>query len=446
MSDYLDSKFTPGSARSERPSPLIETWYPAAQVAARDREIAEWDRQHYASEPPDDTADQDERGRTWQPVDLGPILRGERVKPRPSVGLSRSDGLRLLYPGKEHAVIGETESGKSWITTACAAVELLAGHVVVYCHFEEADPDGTVERLQLLDVPDDVILAKFKFVGPEEPLNPMWLAEFGLLEPAPSLAIIDGVNEAMALHDWDADKSHGAAAFRRRLVKPFTAVGTAVLSADHVVKDRERRGRFAMGSVHKGNGLSGALVMVENVEPFGRGQRGRSHVFVTKDRPGALRKHGHAGKTPSKTFMGELVVDDSNECWFEVVFCAPAGDSNSAAITEESQNPDDDAVYAVVADVLAADATANTRAVRARSGMSKDRTADALTRLVLAGRLTETTGPRGARLYGLADGTPTGPPVRSYRTGDQWDQSATGPGTTEDQSGPVGTSEVDGDD
>lgn len=380
----------------------------------------------------------DDRGRSWRPVDLGPILRGERKQARTSVGLARSDGLRLLYPGKEHSAVGETESGKSWICTGSSAAELVVGNVVLYVHFEEADPADTVERLQLLGVPDDVILARFRFLGPEEPLHPLWLEEFGLLDPAPSLVVLDGVNEAMALHDWDADKVAGAAAYRRRLVKPFTAVGAAVLGADHVVKDRERRTRFAMGSVHKGNGLSGSLIMVENVEPFGRDQRGCSHVFVTKDRPGALRRHGRNGKTPGKTFMGELIVDDTND-WFELAFLAPAARPDGVEQPDTAANPDDEAVRAVVADIVATGGTANMRAVRARSGISKDRTADALMRLVFAKQLTETTGPRGARVYDLADDQLTGPPVRSYRTGDQWDQSTTGPETSGDHSGPVGT-------
>ena len=44
--------------------------------------------------------------------------------------------------------------------------------------------------------------------------------------------------------------------------------------------------RDAYGSVHKGNALNGARFALQNVEPFGRGMRGRSHLFVTKDRPG----------------------------------------------------------------------------------------------------------------------------------------------------------------
>jgi hypothetical protein len=83
---------------------------------------------------------------------------GEHVTPEPTVGVARTDGLRLLYPGKEHAVIGEMESGKSWLALACVAAEIVRGNRVVYVHFEEADPGDTIERLRALGVRDDEIL------------------------------------------------------------------------------------------------------------------------------------------------------------------------------------------------------------------------------------------------------------------------------------------------
>jgi len=52
------------------------------------------------------------KATTWEAFDLGPYLRGEIERPEPSLGLARSDGLRPLYHGREHAVLGETESGR----------------------------------------------------------------------------------------------------------------------------------------------------------------------------------------------------------------------------------------------------------------------------------------------------------------------------------------------
>src|SRR6476659_2337181 len=73
----------------------------------------------------------DEEPTTWEPIDVGPYLRGEVERPQPSVGIYRSDGLRLLYPGREHAVVGATESGKTWYAAGSAAAEIADGHRVI---------------------------------------------------------------------------------------------------------------------------------------------------------------------------------------------------------------------------------------------------------------------------------------------------------------------------
>jgi hypothetical protein len=133
---------------------------------------------------PHDTVDTvDDEPDTWAPVDLAPYVDGTIVRPEPTIGLARSDGLRLLYPGKEHAVIGEMEAGKSWVAIACVAAELLAGRHAVYIHFEESDPTDTVERLRALGVPAAAIRSRLRFVGPERPVAPAALA--ALLNPVP---------------------------------------------------------------------------------------------------------------------------------------------------------------------------------------------------------------------------------------------------------------------
>lgn len=345
---------------------------------------------------------------SWAPIDLGPYLRGEIVRPEPSLGMARTDGLRLLYPGKEHAAIGEMEAGKSWFALGCVAVELNAEHHVVYAHFEECEPSDSVDRLVALGVRDCDIMRFLRFVGPERPVSPDALAAL-LAPPVPTLVIFDGVNEAMALHRWAIREEDGAAEYRRRLVKPCTRVGAAVLSLDHVVKDAERRTRNALGSIHKGNGLSGSLILLENAEPFGRGQRGRSHVFVTKDRPGFLRRHGKPDpKVPGKTFMGELVVDDTRRSvpFLEVVFHAPKDDGAVAESTGSSMLAAE--VFAAL-EALPGKGVDSERALFAqcrKAGMSASNThiRVAVDDLIADARLVEVVGKRGAKGYQIPGG------------------------------------------
>jgi len=339
---------------------------------------------------------------SWQPLDLGPYLRGEVVRPEPTIGVSRRDGLRFIYPGKEHSVIGEMEAGKSWFALACVAAELDQGHAVVYVHFEEADPSDTVERLQALGVPDAAIAERFRFVVPARPVTEAQIGR--LVADHPSLAILDGVNEGMAMHGAAIREEDGVAAFRRLLIRPFINAGTAVLSADHVVKDRENRGRYALGSIHKGNALSGALILLENADPFGRNARGRSHIYVTKDRPGHLRRHGRGTKTSGKTFMGEMIVDDTRThvSYLDLAILPPA---DPKPTEDESEKADAlaDAVHQVIA-ALPDQTVGSERALFAemrKAGWKVDdyRIRDAVDDLIAHGRAEEHIGPRRAKGY-----------------------------------------------
>lgn len=353
-------------------------------------------------EPDDDETEP----TTWEPFDLGPYLRGEIERPQPSIGIVRSDGVRVIYPSREHAVLGETESGKTWFALGCVVSELLAGHHVVYIHYEEADATSTIERLRLLGVADAMIESQFRFVAPMKAARKEWLAE--LLAPAPSLVVHDGINEAMSLHGADIMAADGAATFRRNLIMPCTRAGAATLACDHLPKDREKRGRDAYGSVHKGNALDGARIVLENREPFGRGLRGVSYVFVTKDRPGFLRINGRPTKTPGKTFMGALVVDDSRTFEpFEMPFYAPSdGDG-----TLDGPGGEQTAASAELADIVhqmimaLPDRTVESKRrlfAQMRSAGQTFREGamrDAVDDLVLAGRLVELPGKRKAIGY-----------------------------------------------
>jgi hypothetical protein len=165
-------------------------------------------------------------------------------------------------------------------------------------------------------------------------------------------------------------------------------VCAAVLSCDHVPKDRAVRGREAFGSVHKGNGLTGVLILLENVDAFGRSRSGASKVFTTKDRPGYLRQHGQESGLPGKTYMGMLKVDDTKK-WHEyldLAFLAPKEKPEAEGAEPVSREAADEAKVRAAIDRLAAkDQKPTRRQIEATTGISKQRTGDALVRLVLRG-------------------------------------------------------------
>lgn len=232
---------------------------------------------------------------SWQPLDLAAIVAGvqagEIVGPVPALML-RTDGVPLLYPGEVHSLAGEPESGKGWIALACAAELLRDGARVLLLDFEDAAPN-IVTRLLALGAPAAAIVDAFTYVRPDDALQPGTLAQ--LLDGTPyALAILDGATEAFALLGLDSYANQDVPRFLRTLARPIAATGAAVLLIDHVTKDRETRGRFALGAQHKLAGVTAAYG-VDVIDPPSRTTAGRVKLTVHKDRPGHVRGHAAAG-------------------------------------------------------------------------------------------------------------------------------------------------------
>ena len=155
MSDRMSDDIARGEAlaRSGKHTPTTEFNRQVEGIPPPDEPPDDDPYRDTAHEPSDDHADDQSDGddpTTWEPIDLTPWLNGEiEPPPEPSLGIARSDGLRLIYPGREHALVGETECGKTWLALGCVAAELTAANHVVYIHYEEGDPGSTLERLPL---------------------------------------------------------------------------------------------------------------------------------------------------------------------------------------------------------------------------------------------------------------------------------------------------------
>ena len=259
-------------------------------------------------QPPDDDAEPEARCRPWQPVDLGAVLDGTYQPPQPTVG-RREDGTGMLYPGRAHTVVSETEGGKTWLALSWALDEMNAGHHVVYIDFED-DEGGVVGRLLLLGAHRDLIRAQFHYLRPEMAIgtgiNRDDLDRV-LSAYEPTLGVIDGITEAMTVHGLNPLDNADAATFGRLLPKRITEAGAACASLDHVTKAAEGRGRYALGAVHKLNALNGAAYLLENRTPFGVGLTGRSTIRIAKDRPGQLRRNA-LPSTGGSYWFGDLVL------------------------------------------------------------------------------------------------------------------------------------------
>ncbi|OPC83046.1 hypothetical protein B4N89_20760 [Embleya scabrispora] len=227
----------------------------------------------------------------WAPLDLTDVVAGKQLNAAPEF-LQRDDGESLLYAGKIHSVSGESESGKTWLLLLACAQLIGAGGVVLYLDFEDS-AEGIVGRLMALGIPADLILQGLRYCRPDIPIDDAARSVIGAVieRDRPGLCVVDGVTEAMNLHGLDPLDNKGAAQFYEAVPRFVARKGPAVAMIDHVVKDAEKRGRYAMGAQHKLAGIDGAAYLVEPIKPFGYGAHGISRVRVAKDRPGRVREH-----------------------------------------------------------------------------------------------------------------------------------------------------------
>ncbi|WP_347351730.1 AAA family ATPase [Intrasporangium sp.] len=322
---------------------------------------------------------------TWAPVDLSAALDGTWTPPAPSVGL-RSDGVGLFYPGKAHTVSGESESLKTWFVLSAARDEITNGEHVVFVDFED-DAGPVVARLLLMGANPDRIGGLFHYVRPESPLSEGqgWAdLEALLYDVRPSLAVVDGVTEGMTLHGLDPLSNRDAATFGRLLPRRLTAAGAAAVSLDHLTKSTETRGRYALGAVHKLNGLDGAAYVLEGRKAAGIGLVGRSTVRIAKDRPGQLRKHA-LPSSGGLHWFADVVLDATTEGLADIDVVAPEAHAPGGTDVRPTH------LMAKISAVLADKGPLSQRQILALVGGKRDYAIKALTFLTIDGHVTEKT-------------------------------------------------------
>lgn len=247
----------------------------------------------------------DTDGHPWAPQDLTEILAVGDV-PVPTTVLARADGACLLYPRAVHSFAGEPESGKTWIGLIGCAQTLNAGHVATYIDFEDR-AGRVVPRLLSLGVAESAVAARFRYIRPTTPLDASGARRMDSACADAALVVVDGVTEAMSLHQLDVNALNDAAEFLRIIPRRIADLGPAVLQIDHLPKDADKQGRFAVGSGHKLAGLDGAAFMVKVIDPFGRGKVGRARINLSKDRHGTIREYAHGAA------VAELILDATGD-------------------------------------------------------------------------------------------------------------------------------------
>lgn len=248
---------------------------------------------------------------SWKPVDFTPFLDGTHQEVKPEL-MARSDGQFLLYAGKVHSFYGESESGKSWVAQYAAAEQLKLDKKVIYIDFE-SDPADLHKRLTLLGVERYQISKNWVYLKPESArdiYDPYWKA---LLAPGAALVVIDGVTEALTMWGGETKDNDSITKWMREFPRKIASEsGAAVVQIDHVTKNSETRGRFAIGGQAKLATVDGAAYLIEPIEVLAPGKVGSLTMRVTKDRPGFVRSISGFYRKSDRTQEASLITVDSS--------------------------------------------------------------------------------------------------------------------------------------
>ena len=257
---------------------------------------------------------------SWYPKPLD--LTGESEEPAPEF-LARNDGHRLFYRGKINALLGESESGKTWVALHAVAQSLHLQEKVIYLDFEDSGK-GILGRLRALGL-EDRHFENFTYANPDSNLTLDERIDLidALMEIVPELIVVDGVNAAMTLMNLELTSNRDATFFSQQLLKPLALSGACVITIDHVTKSKESRGNYAIGAQAKRADINGAAIMCEVVLPFGRGMSGELTLKVTKDRPGHVRANSKEAK-----FAGTVSLKSSADGSVVMTILAPNGERN----------------------------------------------------------------------------------------------------------------------
>ncbi len=239
---------------------------------------------------------------SWWPRDVEAYLSNASPEPPPAQ-LHRTDGSALFYLCRVNGIIGESESGKSWLALEAVFQAVRAGQHVTYLDFEDSE-QGVRNRLKALGL-TDAEQRRVAYINPDEFFHPSLPTGRDLFahlsEWRPALVIFDGFNASMTIQGLELNSNKDATQFAQVLLKPMAAMGPAVVYVDHTSKqgshDDDSHG--AIGAQAKRAMTTGCCIKVTVVDQFGKGKIGKLKIKVDKDRQGDVRglstKDGYIG-------------------------------------------------------------------------------------------------------------------------------------------------------
>jgi hypothetical protein len=326
---------------------------------------------------------------SWAPINLNALPDKPPIEP--TLG-----GTSLLYPGKRHVFSGPPESAKTLAAYTMLILVARTGHTGILIDFEMGSRDAKKRLQELGATPDEIDL--IPYLEPDIPATPARLKV--LVDLQPQLVVIDAAAGAYQAEGLDDNKRADVERFSRLYVGAFWLAGIATIIIDHVVKNIEGRGKFAIGSERK-LGSSDVHLGFDTIQPISRGTSGRYKITTHKDRGGCL-KRGHIADL-------ELESDpDTNAISWRCVEPKPT-------TSEGGYFRPTHLMEKVSINLETRTEPASRNEIAGELGGTKEYVLKAITALVTEDFVTETPGPRRSKLltsksrYREADDTPPDP-------------------------------------
>jgi len=335
---------------------------------------------------------------TWAQVDHDSAFAAmANGRPMPDIGYMtstpNSPPFPLLYSGKINGVHGDSEAGKSWFSQHIATQELRASRHVLYLDFED-DASGVYGRLLELGATEDQIRTYFHYVNPQNKLTvfeQLGYAKLIGMDKTHSLAVVDGVTEAMSLESLTGRDENEVAKWHQLVTKPLAAKGWGVFMIDHMPHGESR----AIGSQHKRSAITGVSYSLDSIANFAPGASGRSRIHVVKDRPGWIRSAAAPGKGAGGQWYGDFVLDATLHMLQPSIWPWKQDEAEGKGYEEGPQRSVMDAIAAFVDKHQGCTGRTIRTAVKGRA----QSVLWALDHMVETGALRTESGPRNALLH-----------------------------------------------
>ncbi|MFE7797002.1 bifunctional DNA primase/polymerase [Nocardia sp. NPDC057440] len=281
---------------------------PAAPGPADDWAQDDFDFLLFADDEPEEV------GRTgfrtsWGPVDMEAVLSGD-LSPEDPAYLYRADGKPLFYKGRVNSLVGPPESAKSWVALIACVQAILAGENVLILDFEDT-AKSIAARFLAMQLQPSQLVRHLAYAEPDAALDSDAQEDIAevLDTLKPGIVVVDGVNAAMTTMGMDLGNNVDATKFHQLVLKPLTRANSAVITIDHVTKDSEGRGSYAIGAQAKKAMTDGAMIGVRPIHQFGRGRLGESELIVLKDKPGGVRAIAERRGKAGLDYLASVILD-----------------------------------------------------------------------------------------------------------------------------------------